>query len=101
VPQGTTFAIPVQLHRTMSTPVPMNIIIMESSTDSNMWLHFFIAVAKVQISEQNAKSYLRIFECEYLRPKVKGKKISQTAAIQEIVLRQINFEKAMRHAQKP
>ena len=49
MPQGTTFAIPVQLHCTTSTPAPMNSIVMESSKDSNMWLLFFIATAKVII----------------------------------------------------
>ena len=76
MPQGTTFAIPVQLHCTTSTPVPMNKIVMESSTDSNMWLHFFIAVAKVRISEDNTKQ--KTLFCFYCRAKVPSTKSKVT-----------------------
>jgi hypothetical protein len=62
MPHGTTFAIPVQLHCTTSTPAPMNNIIMESSKDSNMWLHFFIATANVRLFLGCAKNQALIIK---------------------------------------
>ena len=40
----------------------MNNIVMESSTDSNMWLHFFIAAAKVRHFAYCAKNQALIIK---------------------------------------